>query len=105
VPVGKLLVVTARGGSAGPDVPVPERLTVWGLPLPLSLILRIPVMLPVLEGVTTTLIVQFFPGATVLPQLCVWVKGLLVVIPSIKSGQFPVFFSVTTFGLLEVPTG
>ncbi len=63
---------------AGPvaAVPVPERLTVWGLPLALSAMLSEAVQLPLADGVKVTLIVQLAPAATELPQLLVWAKSL-----------------------------
>ena len=49
-------------------VPVPERLTVCGLPLALSVMLTEAVRLPLAEGVNVTLIVQLAPAASELPQ-------------------------------------
>ena len=55
-----------------PDAaPVPERLTVWGLPLALSVMLTEAVRLPLAVGVKVTLIVQLAPAATELPQVLV----------------------------------
>jgi len=59
--------------------PVPERATIWGLPLALSLMLTEAVRLPLAVGVKVTLIVQFPPGATELPQVLVWAKSLAFV--------------------------
>ena len=50
-------------------VPVPERLTVCGLPLALSVMLTEAVRLPLAEGVKVTLIVQLLPPATELPHV------------------------------------
>jgi len=50
-------------------VPVPERLTACGLPLALSVMLTEAARLPLAEGVNVTLIVQFPPAATELPQV------------------------------------
>ena len=52
-------------------VPVPERLTVWGLPLALSATLSAAVRAPLAEGVNVTLIVQLAPATTELLQLLV----------------------------------
>ena len=52
-------------------VPVPERLTVCGLPLALSVMLTEAVRLPLAEGVNFTLIVQWAPAATELPHVVV----------------------------------
>ena len=52
-------------------VPVPERLTVCGLPLALSVMLTEAVRLPLAAGVKVTLMVQLVPAATLAPQLLV----------------------------------
>ena len=57
-------------------VPVPERLTVCGLPLTLSEILSAAAEAPLAEGLKVTLIAQLAPAATELPQLLVCVKLL-----------------------------
>jgi hypothetical protein len=51
--------------------PVPVKVTVFGLSLTLSEMLRIPLRVPVVVGVKTTLTVQFIPAATLVPQLFV----------------------------------
>ena len=51
--------------------PVPESPTVCGLPLALSVMLTEAARLPLAEGVNITLIVQFPPAATELPQVLV----------------------------------
>ena len=53
------------------EVPVPERLADWGLPVALSVMARAAPRLPATEGVKVTLIVQLAPAATELPQLLV----------------------------------
>ena len=50
-------------------VPVPERLTVCGLPLALSVMLTEAVRLPLAEGVKVTLMVQLAAAATELPHV------------------------------------
>ena len=52
-------------------VPVPERLTVCGLPLALSVMLTEAVRLPLAAGVKVTLMVQLLPAATELPHVLV----------------------------------
>ena len=52
-------------------VPVPERLTVCGLPLALSVMLTEAVRLPLAEGVNVTRIVQLALAATELPHVLV----------------------------------
>ena len=70
VPEGRLpkaRLVGERPTAAA--APVPERLTVWGLPLALSATLRVAARAPPAEGVKVTVIVQCAPAATELPQL------------------------------------
>ena len=61
---------------AADAVPVPERATVWGLPVALSVIVRAAERFPVAAGLKLTLIVQLAPAATLDPQLLVWAKSL-----------------------------
>ena len=61
-------------------VPVPERLTVCGLPRALSVMLSEALRLPLAEGVNVTLIVQRAPPASDLPQVLVSAK-LLPLVP------------------------
>ena len=64
--------LVAEGLAVGAVVvPVPERLTVWGLPLALSAILSVAVRTPLAEGVKVMLIVQLAPASTELPQVLV----------------------------------
>jgi hypothetical protein len=60
-------------------VPVPERLTLCGLPVALSARVRDAVRVPLAAGVKVTLIVQLAPAATEPPQLLVWTKSLALV--------------------------
>ena len=57
------------------DVPVPERLTDWGLPVALSVIATAAERLPAAEGLNVTLIVHLAPAATLDPQLLDWAKS------------------------------
>src|SRR5258705_11485587 len=52
-------------------VPVPVRLTICGLPVASSVIVMVPVRVPVAVGVNVTLIVQLAPAATEVPQVLV----------------------------------
>lgn len=52
--------------------PCPCKLTVCGLPPPLSLIETDAVRLPVAVGLKVTLMVQLFPVPNCVPQLFVW---------------------------------
>ena len=58
------------------EVPVPERLTDWGLPVALSVMARAAVRLPLAEGLKVTLMAQLEPAASELPQLFVCAKSL-----------------------------
>ncbi len=69
-------LVGERLATGSAPVPVPERLTAWGLPLALSATLSEAVQLPLAEGLKVTLIAQLAPAATELPQLLVWAKSL-----------------------------
>ncbi len=88
--------------------PVPVRLTDCGLPEALSVILRPPDRVPEAVGVNVTLMVQFAPAATELPQLLVCAKSPLFVPVTAMLVRFsealPVFESVTVCAALVVPT-
>ena len=88
--------------------PVPERLTVCGLPLALSVMLTEAVRLPLAEGLNVTLIVQLLPAATELPHVLVWAKSLALTPVSARLVMFsvvpPLFVSVTAWALLVVPS-
>src|SRR5258708_19868731 len=84
--------------------PVPVRLTDCGLPEALSVMLRVPVRLPDAVGVNVTLMVQFAPAATELPQVLVWAKSPLAETPVRFSEALPVLESVTDCAALVVPT-
>jgi len=89
-------------------VPVPDRLTVWGLPLALSVMLTEAVRLPLAVGVKVTLMVQLPPAATELPQVLVWAKSLALV-PAITTlvrvkVALPSLLRVADRGALVLPT-
>jgi hypothetical protein len=90
-------------------VPVPERLTVWGLPAVLSVILTDAVRLPLAVGSKVTLIVQLAPTASELPQLLVWAKSPalapVIVTLEIFRVEAPVLLRVAVPVPLVVPTG
>ena len=79
-------------------MPVPVRLTVCGLPVALSVIVTAAVRAPLAAGVNVTLIVQFAPAPTELPQVLVWAKSLAFVPVrarlEIVSAALPVLVSV-----------
>ncbi len=83
---------------------VPLRETVCGLPAALSVIVTVPVTLPVVFGASVTLMAQFAPAASVVPQVLVSAKFALTAIPEIVSGAVPVLVSVMSRGSLVEPT-
>ena len=92
-------------------VPVPDRATICGLPLALSVTEMLAVREPVAVGLNVTLIVQFAPAARVAGetgQLFARVKspGFAPVIPKalIVMGALPVLLSVALWAVLLVPT-
>ncbi len=95
-------------GVPPPMMPVPVRLTVWGLSLALSVIVRVPVRVPVAAGENVTLMPQFAPAATELPQVFVSAKSpaFVPVIAMIVmfSVALPSLVSVSLSGELITPT-
>jgi len=83
---------------------VPLRETVCGLPAALSVIVTVPVTLPVVLGTSVTLMAQFAPAASVAPQVFVSAKFALTAIPVIDSGAVPPLVSVMSRGSLVEPT-
>ena len=83
--------------------PVPVSRTICGLPPALSEIIRPAVAVPATAGLNVTAMVQLAPAFTVLPQVFVWEKGPLMIMPEIVSVAVPVLLSVTVCTLL-VPT-
>ena len=61
---------------AADAAPVPERLTLCGLPVALSVRVTAAVRVPAAVGLKVTLIVQLAPAATLDPQLLVCAKSL-----------------------------
>jgi hypothetical protein len=86
---------------------MPDSGTVCGLPEALSVIVRFPVRAPTCVGVKVTLIVQFFPAASVLPQgfvLVVRAKSPLVAMLLMFRVAVPLLVSVTVFAAAVTPT-
>jgi hypothetical protein len=90
----------------------PSTDTVCGLPTALSLIVTIPLRVPVAVGVKVTLKAQLTPGASAagsVPQVFVWAKSAPFVpataIAVIVKGPSPLFVSVTCCGGLVVLMG
>jgi hypothetical protein len=77
-------------------LPVPLKVTVCGLLLALSVIVNVPLTVPVAEGVNVTLIVQPPPAAMLAPQLLDWAKLLgETVMPDKVSVALPESVTVT----------
>src|SRR5437016_3712448 len=95
---------TEREKSAAMLEPAPVRLTVCGLPEVLSVARRLPVRVPDAVGENVTLMAQFPPTATELPQLSVSAKSPLVGIVVIANEAEPVFVIVTVCAALVVPS-
>jgi hypothetical protein len=55
-------------------------------------------------GLKTAATMQLVFGAKLLPQVFVWLKSPLIVMPSIRLDAVPVAFSVRVCGELAVPT-
>jgi hypothetical protein len=85
-------------------VPVPVSDTLCWLPEALSVTVTEPDRIPVAVGVKVTLIEQFAPAASVVPQVFVWAKFPVLVIAEIVSGALPVFESVVVWAGLVLPT-
>ena len=76
VPKGWLAKVKVKVESAAAeDVPVPARLTIWGLLLALLVSVNAAVRVPAPDGRKVTRIVHWAPAATVPPQLSLSLKS------------------------------
>jgi hypothetical protein len=95
--------VTAIDSRPAVD-PVPDKLTVCGLLLPLSVTVNVPVRAPTTVGVKVTLIEHRVPAFTELPQVLVSAKSPVVEMLVIASADARLLASVTESGLLVVPT-
>ncbi len=84
--------------------PEPESATVCGLPDALSLIERVPVLVPPAMGLKVTLKVQFAPAAKEPPQSFVAEKSPLTPTVIIVKEDCPEFVSVTVWAELAIPT-
>lgn len=103
-----LRVVAGGEVSEKEAVPIPVRATVWGLPVAVSAIFKLPLRVPVAVGEKTTLITQLCPGlrmSFVAKQVLVSLKSVVVVVMLvIFSVEMPVLVMVTGWGGLVVPT-
>ena len=82
--------------------PWPKRLTVCGLPTPLSVTVMLPLREPTAVGVKVTLIVQIAPPARLVPQLLVWAKSPLATMLVMLRGADARLVIVTIVGALVV---
>ncbi len=106
-----LVVLTSCGeklraeGDSVTAVPVPLRLTVCGLPLALSLMLRVPLRVPTAVGLNATLIVQLVCGARLLPQVFAGImKSPEATMLLMASVVVPVFLRTTLLEALVLPS-
>src|SRR6266568_1248532 len=76
--MAKVRQVGERRTPALVSTPVPVCSTLFVLPAPLSVIVSVPVLAPVVTGLKVVLIVQFPPPATEPPQVLVSAKSPLV---------------------------
>lgn len=86
------------------EVPVPVRLMVCGLLLALSVMVTVPVRVPVAVGWKVTLMVQLPPAVTEPPQLLVWAKSPLIATLVIVRAVVPLLVRVEVKALLVCPT-
>ncbi len=100
----KIRLVGDRVAFGPETTPVPLKATDCGLPGALSAIDNVPVRVPICVGLNVTLIVQLARGATLEPQLWVWLKSRLAVMLVMLSVVLPKLVSVTDFPGLVVPT-
>jgi hypothetical protein len=85
------------------SVPFPLKETTCGLPEALSLMVTVPVRVPIVVGVKLTVIAQLALTASDVPQVLVWAKSPLATMLVIVSVAVPVLVSVIVCGTLVVP--
>jgi len=102
--VAKVQLVGESETTGVPPTPVPLNVTCCGLLAALSVIVTVPEKFPAVGGVKVTLMVQFFPGSTLDPQLLVSPKLVLAAMLLMVSVALPVLVSVTGCEALVVPT-
>ena len=85
---GKVRLV-GENVTAG-DTPTPVSDSVCGLTGALSVMLTAAVLVPVEEGVKVTVMLQLLPAGTDVPQLLVWAKLPLALMPVTVSAAVPV---------------
>jgi hypothetical protein len=96
--------------TTGDGVPVPLKFTTCGLPLALSVSVRLPERLPAAVGVKVTLITQFPLAATgapvpqVVPLAATAKSPVAAMLVKVKDAV-PLLVTVTALAALVVPTG
>jgi len=86
------------------SVPVPDRATVWGLPVALSVMVTVPLAAPAAVGEKVTLIVQVALAAIdALVQELVSAKPALAATALTVKAALPLLVTVTVCALLVVP--
>ena len=96
----KARVVGAK--LAAGAIPVPERVTVCGLPVALSVTVMVPGWLPTAVGVKVTLMEQLAAAAREAGQVLVWAYGALAAMLVMFSAAVPPLVSVTVCAALVV---
>jgi hypothetical protein len=89
------MVRLAAEGERATEDPVPVKVTLWGEPLTLSVIVRVPVRFPTAVGVKVAEIVQFAAAARLDPQVFVSAKSPDAVMELMESAADPEFVSIT----------
>lgn len=105
VPTFCFAKVALAGVNVACAMPVPDSATDCGLSGALSVNVRAPLRVPACVGVKVTFTVQFAFGASVAPQVLLWMaKSPLVAMLVMLSVETPVLVRVTVCGLLVTPT-
>lgn len=107
VPTGEDEKVTLEGlamKGTGPLTPVPDRVTIWGLPWALSVMVRASMRLPETVGARVTVNVQYDAAATVVPQSSVSAKSGSMVLPLMVSPFEPILRRTVVCDGLVLPT-
>lgn len=97
------LAVLVGDESEKAATPPPRSGTTCGLPAASSVMVSVPVRVPVAVGVKVTLISQLAPAATEAPQVLVSAKSPLTATLLMVNGALPVFVRVTVCGALVMP--
>ena len=98
------LKLAGENSTTGTEEPIPVNPTVWGLVGSASAIVNVPVSVPDAVGVKVTVTSHVPPGIKLVPQVLVWAKGPLAVMPVKLTVELPSFTMFTSDGELVVPT-